>query len=67
MIGKGIKEQIDGLTEIIDHNEFMLSHKRCGYVYVVSNNDMKEGQYKIGITRRNSRRTHERTWVWCKP
>ena len=47
-----IKEQIDGLTEIIDHNEFMLSHKRCGYVYVVSNNDMKEGQYKIGITRR---------------
>lgn len=48
-----LKAKIDGLTEIIDRDEFMLKNKRCGYVYVVSNNDMKEGQYKIGITRRN--------------
>lgn len=48
-----LKEQIDGLENVINHNEFMLRHKRCGYVYVVSNNDMKEGQYKIGITRRS--------------
>lgn len=47
-----LKEQIDGLTETINNNGYKLRHKRCGYVYVVSNNDMKEGQYKIGITRR---------------
>ena len=47
-----LKARIDEATRIIEHNQYMLSHKRCGYVYVVSNDDMKEGQYKIGITRR---------------
>lgn len=50
---KELKAKIDGLTEAINHDDFMLRNKRCGYVYVVSNDDMKEGQYKIGITRRN--------------
>ena len=36
----------------IEKNEYALKHNRAGYVYVVSNDDMKEGQYKIGITRR---------------
>ena len=47
-----LQAKIDEATNIIEHNQYMLSHKRCGYVYVVSNDDMKEGQYKIGITRR---------------
>ena len=50
---KELRAKIDGLTEIINHDDFMLKNKRSGYVYVVSNNDMKEGQYKIGITRRS--------------
>ena len=50
---KELRAKIDGLTEIINHDDYMLKNKRCGYVYVVSNDDMKDGQYKIGITRRS--------------
>lgn len=48
-----LKGEIDELESRIVDVERRLKNKRCGYVYVVSNNDMKDGQYKIGITRRS--------------
>lgn len=48
-----IKRDIDNIENSINKNKYALTHKRSGYVYVVSNSDMKEGQYKIGITRRS--------------
>ena len=48
-----LKVEIDELNSLIVDVERRIKNKRCGYVYVVSNNDMKEGQYKIGITRRS--------------
>ncbi len=48
-----LKGEINELENRIVDVERRLKNKRCGYVYVVSNNDMKEGQYKIGITRRS--------------
>lgn len=47
-----INNEINRLNILIEDDEYKLTHGRCGYVYVVSNNDMREGQYKIGITRR---------------
>lgn len=47
-----LQRDIDELDERINDTDYALSHNRCGYVYVVSNDDMKDGQYKIGITRR---------------
>lgn len=47
-----IKRDIEALDEQIERQNYALTHNRAGYVYVVSNDDMKEGQYKIGITRR---------------
>ncbi|MBQ0088236.1 MAG: GIY-YIG nuclease family protein [Prevotellaceae bacterium] len=40
-----IKEEIN----IIENN---LKNKRAGWLYVISNKDMKDGSYKLGITRR---------------
>ena len=48
-----LKQSIENIEERIKENEYALTHKRAGYVYVVSNDDMKDGQYKIGITRRS--------------
>ena len=48
-----IQRDIENLESEIEKNEYALKHNRAGYVYVVSNDDMKEGQYKIGITRRS--------------
>lgn len=48
-----IQKDIDELEDEIKQNNYALTHQRAGYVYVVSNDDMKEGQYKIGITRRS--------------
>lgn len=48
-----IQRDIEQLENKIEQNNYALTHKRAGYVYVVSNDDMKEGQYKIGITRRS--------------
>ena len=48
-----IQRDIEQLESKIEQNNYALTHKRAGYVYVVSNDDMKEGQYKIGITRRS--------------
>ena len=48
-----LKQHIDDIEEQIKENEYALTHNRAGYVYVVSNDDMKDGQYKIGITRRS--------------
>lgn len=50
---KELKQSIEDIEERIKENEYALTHKRAGYVYVVSNDDMKDGQYKIGITRRS--------------
>ena len=48
-----IQRDIEQLENEIEQNNYALTHQRAGYVYVVSNDDMKEGQYKIGITRRS--------------
>ena len=48
-----IQRDIEQLESKIEQNNYALTHQRAGYVYVVSNDDMKEGQYKIGITRRS--------------
>jgi len=45
-------KDIDKLEKELVYNNYSLTHKRAGYVYVVSNSDMKDGQIKIGITRR---------------
>lgn len=50
---KELKQSIENIEARIKENEYALTHKRAGYVYVVSNDDMKDGQYKIGITRRS--------------
>lgn len=47
-----VQSKINKLEKDLEKNNYWLTHKRAGYVYVVSNSDMKEGQYKIGITRR---------------
>lgn len=47
-----IQQKIRELSVLIDGDEYRLTHNRCGYVYVVSNDDMSPNQYKIGITRR---------------
>ena len=47
-----LKESIENIEAQIQEKNYALTHNRSGYVYVVSNNDMKDGQYKIGITRR---------------
>ena len=47
-----LMNEIGRINMLIEDDEYKLTHGRCGYVYVVSNNDMREGQYKIGITRR---------------
>ena len=47
-----LQRTIDLLKDSIEQDEYRLTHNRCGYVYVVSNDDMRKGQYKIGITRR---------------
>lgn len=48
-----IQRDIEQLEDEIEQNNYALTHQRSGYVYVVSNDDMKEGQYKIGVTRRS--------------
>lgn len=48
-----IQRDIEQLETEIEQNNYALTHQRSGYVYVVSNDDMKEGQYKIGVTRRS--------------
>lgn len=48
-----LQRDIDNLDAQIEQRDYALTHNRAGYVYVVSNDDMKEGQYKIGITRRS--------------
>ena len=48
-----IQRDIEQLENEIEQNNYALTHQRSGYVYVVSNDDMKEGQYKIGVTRRS--------------
>ena len=48
-----IQRDIEQLDNKIEQNNYALTHQRAGYVYVVSNDDMKKGQYKIGITRRS--------------
>ena len=48
-----LQRDIESLESQISQNEYALTHNRAGYVYVVSNDDMKDGQYKIGITRRD--------------
>ncbi len=45
-------DKIKQLETDIDDNKYWSTHNRAGYVYVVSNGDMKNGQIKIGITRR---------------
>lgn len=47
-----IETELEKLNLTVKQNSYALTHNRAGYVYVVSNSDMKEGQYKIGITRR---------------
>lgn len=47
-----IQNQISYIDKLIEQDEYRLRHNRCGYVYVVSNDDMSPNQYKIGITRR---------------
>ena len=47
-----IETELEKLNLTVKQNNYALTHNRAGYVYVVSNSDMKDGQYKIGITRR---------------
>lgn len=47
-----LKQNIESIEEEIKQKEYALTHNRSGYVYIVSNDDMKDGQYKIGVTRR---------------
>jgi hypothetical protein len=40
------------LNERIEEAKTMLRERKAGWVYIISNEDMKEGLYKIGTTRR---------------
>lgn len=48
------KEKAQDIKAQIDHAQFMLRNRKAGWVYVISNADMKEGLYKIGLSRRSN-------------
>lgn len=49
---KELEFALDEINQNIEQNEYKLKNKKCGHLYIISNPDMKDGVYKIGLTRR---------------
>lgn len=47
-----IVAEIKRIEESIKSNDYRLANNRAGYLYVISNDDMKDGMVKIGVSRR---------------
>lgn len=48
------KEKAKDLETQIEQARFMLRNRKAGWVYIISNDDMRDGLYKIGLSRRTN-------------
>lgn len=48
------KEKAADIKTQIEQAQFMLRNRKAGWVYIISNDDMREGLYKIGLSRRSN-------------
>lgn len=51
--GIDVDEDIKEIQKQLDDDEYMLTNKRAGYVYIISNPSLGKDVYKIGLTRRS--------------
>jgi hypothetical protein len=53
-ISNGNIEETERLQEEANQTRYLLKEKKAGWVYIISNEDMHDGYYKVGTTRRIS-------------